>query len=213
MTTALIAGATGLVGGQILRQLVGSSTYHRVTVVTRRTVDVPSGPAQIDQFLIDFSSLSDHADRLVADHVFCALGTTIRKAGSRERFREVDYGYALTLAQLTRRNGTTHFSLISAQGANSRSRIFYSRIKGEVERDVAALEWPSLTILRPAVIGGARREVRPAERIGQLLLRWAPKSFRTIPARVIAAAAVRSAEQRSPGVRILESRDIWDMGS
>ena len=122
--TAILAGATGLVGGECLRQLLDDPRYGRVVVVTRRDVGAAAQHDKVRQVVVEFEQLGEKRTRLRADHVFCALGTTIRKAGSQERFRQVDYEYPLRLAQLTLRNGARHFSLVSALGA-SRSSLFF----------------------------------------------------------------------------------------
>ncbi len=142
--------------------------------------------------------------------MFCALGTTIRKAGSKAKFREVDFEYPLRLAQITRMNGAGHFSIVSALGASKSSPFFYSRVKGEVEQGLQGMEWPSLAIFRPSVIAGERAESRPLERLGEHLLRFAPATWRPVAASDIAAAMVATALKCPPGVAVIESRDIAD---
>ena len=146
--------------------------------------------------------------QLRGDHVFCALGTTIRKAGSQQRFREVDYEYPLRLAQLTHRSGARHFSVVSALGASRSSPFFYSRVKGEMEEGLRQMGWPSLAILRPSVIAGERAESRPLERVSEHLLRFAPATWRPVPARDIAGAMIAVALREPPGVTVIESRGI-----
>ena len=206
--TAILAGATGLVGGECLRRLLASPRYERVIVVTRRELtDVPA-ERKLRQVVTEFENLGEVRERLRADHVYCALGTTIRKAGSQERFRAVDYEYPLRLAQLTRKNGARHFSIVSALGASRSSPFFYSRVKGETEEGLQQLGWPSLAIVRPSVIAGDRAEARPLERLSEHLLRFAPATWRPVPAGDIAAAMVVLALRERPGVTVLESREI-----
>jgi len=206
--TAILAGATGLVGGECLRRLLASPRYERVVVVTRRKLaDVPAD-RKLRQVVTEFENLGEVRDRLRGDHVFCALGTTIRKAGSQERFRAVDYEYPLRLAQLTRKNGARHFSIVSALGASRTSPFFYSRVKGEMEEGLQQLGWPSLAIVRPSVIAGDRAESRPLERLSEHLLRFAPATWRPVPAGDIAAAMIVLALRERPGVTVLESREI-----
>jgi len=206
--TAILAGATGLVGGECLRRLLASPRYERVVVVTRRKLaDVPAD-RKLRQVVTEFENLGEVRDRLRGDHVFCALGTTIRKAGSQERFRAVDYEYPLRLAQLTRKNGARHFSIVSALGASRTSPFFYSRVKGEMEEGLQQLGWPSLAIVRPSVIAGDRAESRPLERLSEHLLRFAPATWRPVPAGDIAAAMIVMALRERPGVTVLESREI-----
>ena len=208
LLTAILAGATGLVGGECLRRLLASPRYERVVVVTRRKLaDVPAD-RKLRQVVTEFENLGEVRDRLRGDHVFCALGTTIRKAGSQERFRAVDYEYPLRLAQLTRKNGARHFSIVSALGASRTSPFFYSRVKGEMEEGLQQLGWPSLAIVRPSVIAGDRAESRPLERLSEHLLRFAPATWRPVPAGDIAAAMIVMALRERPGVTVLESREI-----
>ena len=163
--------------------------------------------------MTDFKALDGERDRLLADHVFCALGTTMRKAGSRAAFREVDLEYPLRLAQLTRAGGARHFSLVSAVGADRHSAFYYSRVKGELEEELTAMDWPSLAIFRPSVIEGERGESRPLERLSSRLLRLAPPAWQPVAAADIAAAMVSVALEPPPGVTIVESRNIREMGT
>jgi len=205
---ALLAGATGLVGGECLRRLLAHPAWTSLVVLTRREVGVERMSPKLRQVLTDFAALEDHRDELVADHVFCALGTTMRKAGSRAAFREVDLEYPLRLARLTRANGARHFSLVSAVGADRRSAFYYSRVKGELEEALMEMDWPSLAIFRPSVIEGKRSEVRPLERLSGSLLRLAPLAWRPVAAADIASAMVAVALESPPGVTIVESRSI-----
>lgn len=208
MATALLAGASGLVGGECLKLLCDDPRYTNVRVATRRDLGDHVSHPKVEQVVVDFDDLDALSDMLRSDHVFCTLGTTIRKAGSQERFRIVDYGYPLALARLTAVNGATHFSLVSSLGANPNSRFFYSRVKGDLEQALADLALPSLAIFRPSVIAGERGESRPFERLAERLLTLAPRSIRPVPATEIAAAMVTVAAEEPPGVTIVLSRDI-----
>jgi uncharacterized protein YbjT (DUF2867 family) len=209
MPTALILGSTGLVGRHLVDVLRAEPRYEHITVVTRRASEAFDRDAKTTQVVVDFARLADYADRLAADHVFCALGTTMRTAGSKERFRDVDYAYPVEAGRVTLANGAKHFSLVSSLGANAQSRTFYSRVKGETEEAIRSQGWPSLVIVRPSIIGGEREERRPGERLGQVIFRLLPKSLRTIPARVIALAMVELAKSEPPGVKLVPSRDLW----
>ena len=206
--TAVLAGATGLVGGECLRQLLASPRYGRVIVVTRRKIEPGLRHDKLREVVVEFASFGDVKSQLRGDHVFCALGTTIRKAGSQQRFREVDYEYPLRLAQLTLRNGARHFSVVSALGASRSAPFFYSRVKGEMEEGLGQMGWASLAILRPSLIAGERAESRPLERVSEHLLRFAPATWRPVAARDIAAAMIATALQEPPGVNVIESRKI-----
>jgi uncharacterized protein YbjT (DUF2867 family) len=207
--TALLAGATGLVGGELLRQLASDPAWTRVTVLTRRELGSAVQGARFRQVVLgDFGQLESVAQSLAADHVFCALGTTIARAGSQDRFREVDYEYPRRLAAIALARGARHFSLVSSLGASPRSPFFYSRVKGELEQSLRSMRWPSLCIVRPSVIAGDRAETRPMERVAGRMLRFAPRTWRPVAAADIAAAMVRGALAETAGVTIIESRDI-----
>jgi uncharacterized protein YbjT (DUF2867 family) len=205
MPSALVVGATGLVGGQITELLAAREEYDRVTVAVRRPLE--ASYVGIDQRLVDFGRIEVHEADLVGDHVFCALGTTRRDAGSRARFREVDLHYPRRIAEIARRNGARHFCLISAIGASARSPFFYNRVKAEAEAAVRAAGYPSGAILRPSILGG-QREGRPLERVARSVMRLAPPRWRTIEAHDVALAAVRVARSEKPGWRVLESDQI-----
>jgi uncharacterized protein YbjT (DUF2867 family) len=206
--TALLAGASGLVGGEILRHLLDEKAYSTVVVVTRRDLGAVAKHRKLRQVVCDFARLEAVGDALRADHVFCALGTTIAKAGSQAKFREVDFDLPRRLAEVTLGAGARHFSLVSALGADRRSPFFYSRVKGELEEALRAMRWPSLCIVRPSLIAGDRAESRPLERLAEHALRFAPRTWRPVQARQIAAAMMATALRSPPGVTVIESRDI-----
>jgi uncharacterized protein YbjT (DUF2867 family) len=210
--TALIAGATGLVGGECLRRLLAHPAWSSVVVLTRRAV-AAAGPAtpKLRQVVTEFVALDDRREELVAEHIFCALGTTMRKAGSRDAFRTVDLEYPLELARLTRANGARHFSLVSAVGADRHSAFYYSRVKGELEYELRRMDWPSLAIFRPSLIAGDRIESRPLERVASHLLGLAPAAWRPVAAVDIAAAMIAVALDSPTGVTVVESRQIAEL--
>ena len=164
MKSALIAGATGLIGGHVLRRLLAHPWYSRVEVLVRR--ELPIRDPKFTQRIVDFEQLEAGVPGIAPDEVFCCLGTTIRKAGSEEAFRRVDYDYPLALARLAQAAGAGKFMMVSALGADPKSSMFYSRVKGEVEQAVAAIGSPAASLLRPSLLLGSRAENRPAEKIG-----------------------------------------------
>jgi uncharacterized protein YbjT (DUF2867 family) len=206
--TALVAGASGLVGGEVLARLVRSDAYSRIIVLTRRNLGALAEQPKVRQVITGFDRLEAVRDQIGADHVFCALGTTIRKAGSQARFREVDHDYPVRLAKLALAQGARHFSVVSALGASRRSTFFYSRVKGEMEEALRGMKWPSLAIFRPSVIAGERKESRPLERLGEHLLRLAPATWRPVAASDIATAMVAVAIESPPGLTVVESSQI-----
>lgn len=205
--TALIVGATGLVGGECLRLFADSPTFARVVTLTRRPLR-GTPPAKVESHVIDFERLDAAAEHFRVSHIVCALGTTIKKAGSQARFRRVDHDYPLAAAQLGLRQGARHFLLVSALGANPQSRIFYNRVKGDVEEAIRALPYPSVTIVRPSLLMGEREETRLGEVIGKAFARFAPRRYRPVRARDVAASILRAAQDDAPGVSIIESKDL-----
>ena len=206
--TALIAGATGLVGGELLKQLLEGDRYHKVIVVTRRELGLRARHPKARQVLVDFAKLEQYAEDLRADHVFCTLGTTIAKAGSQAEFVKVDLEYPLRLARVALGEGATHYSIVTALGASTTSPFFYSRVKGSVEEELESMGWPSLALVRPSVIAGDRAERRPAEKLSQALLRYAPATWRSVPAAAIAACMLEVAGREPRGAARVESKAI-----
>lgn len=214
----LLVGATGLVGRHCLRLLLRDPGVSRVEVLTRRPLPAdlrpqPGGAAVIDERVIDFDRLERAPEEAFAvDQVICTLGTTIRKAGSRERFREIDLELPLAVARRARQAGAYHFLLVSAIGADSGSRIFYNRVKGELEEAVRSLGFRSLTLVRPSLLLGHRDEFRLGEEVAKTATRAVrpllPARLRPVHARDVAGCLVRLAAEDPPGERVVESRDI-----
>ena len=209
MTTLLLAGASGLVGQAALRQALGDARVRTVIAPSRRPLPAH---ARLHNPVVDFDALPADAAWWSADAVICTLGTTIRDAGSRAAFRKIDLDYPLTIARLAQRHGARAFALTSASGANPESRIFYSRIKGELERELAAMGFDSLTIVRPSLLGGERAQRRPAEYLGLKLLSALgpvlPRRYRVVPAEAVAGTMLRAALAARPGVAYVESEAI-----
>jgi uncharacterized protein YbjT (DUF2867 family) len=182
---ALVAGATGLVGREIVRLLSQAGTEVRALLRS----DYPVG-----------ENVAFHVDA-----AFCALGTTIRKAGSQEAFRRVDYDHPLAVARAARAGGASHFLLVSALGASARSRVFYNRVKGELEDALRGLGYPSLTIARPSILLGERAERRPGEELAKKIGWLAPSRWRPVHATQVAGALVDAARRAKPGIEILEN--------
>ncbi|QNH14464.1 NAD-dependent dehydratase [Xanthomonas sp. SI] len=206
----LLAGATGLVGSHVLAQLLAAPECSAVVAPTRRALDVVH--AKLDNPLVDFERLPVQAPWWQVDAAICALGTTMQQAGSREAFRRVDHAYPLAIARLARQHGATAFALNSAFGADPRSRLFYNRVKGELERDLQALGYPSLALVRPGLIGGERAQTRVAERAAAVVLGMLgpllPRRYRINPAARIAAALVDSALRPQAGCQVIGSERL-----
>jgi uncharacterized protein YbjT (DUF2867 family) len=209
MKTLMVAGATGLVGSHALRMALAHPQVAQVVAPTRRTL--PSHPRLINP-VVDFERLPEAADWWAVNAVVCTLGTTLKTAGSREAFYRVDHDLPLRVGQLALRQGAQAFAFNSALGADLRSRVFYSRTKGETERDLLALGYPSLTLVRPGLIGGERLEDRPRERmfvrLSEALRPVLPPRWRVVPAEAIARTLLQAALGATPGVRVVMSEDI-----
>jgi uncharacterized protein YbjT (DUF2867 family) len=203
----LLAGATGLVGREALDLFLEDPATERVTAITRRPLRHPPH-AKLQTRVVEFELLHEHHDLFRVSHIVCALGTTMRQAGTRHAFRRVDYYYPLTLARLGVAAGARHFLLVSALGADPRSRIFYYRVKGEIEAAVRALPFHSVTIVRPSLLDGEREEFRLGERVGLALGRFLPARYRPIAAHDVAAGLLRAAVEDAPGVRVIESPEL-----
>lgn len=212
--TALVAGGTGLVGGLVVRLLLEDRKYERVTALGRR--ELPLTHRKLVQQVVDFDQLAAHAAFPRVHDVFCCLGTTLRKAGSRDAFRRVDCEYVSQLARVAARHRAAQFLLVSSLGADPRSRVFYNRVKGEAEEAVRRAAFDGIHLFRPSLLVGMRSERRPGERTAIILSRaiaWAMvgplRTYRPIPAARVAGAMVRVAAAGARGTHVYESGEIW----
>jgi uncharacterized protein YbjT (DUF2867 family) len=205
---AVVAGATGLVGRALVRQLAADRTWREVRALTRRDLPAEMAGPTVVPIRIDYARLDPPPPWAAADHVFCALGTTRRQAGSAEAFRRVDLDYPVALARAALARGARHFLLVSAVGASPNSRFFYNRVKGEVEAAISALGFRSVTIARPSLLLGNRGTFRWAEQVGKLAGLLAPPRYRPLAAGRVAAALIAAAKEGAPGIRILENREL-----
>lgn len=205
--TALLAGATGAVGRQLLSQLLADKRYSQIHVLTRRPIAATEARLQVHE--IDFEKLDQHAALFDVDDVFCCLGTTIKQARSKAAFRRVDHDYVVSMAQLASEAGARSFLMISAVGADPRSLFFYSRVKGETEQDVAACGPDSIHILRPSLLMGERSEHRTGEEFSKRimpvfspLMGGALSKYRPVHVSAVASKLLTLAAQTQPGVHI-----------
>lgn len=208
----LLAGATGLVGRELLRQLLADPTVCEVRALTRRPVssaallgeDVAgSHDTRLRICEVDFDRLDQHVHLFDVDWVCCAMGTTRRKAGSRAAFHRVDFAYPLQVAQLARVYGAHQLLLVSALGANATSRVFYNRVKGELEEAVAALGYDSVCVAQPSLLAGERGEFRLAERLGLGLAFLMSERYKPVQAAQVAAGLLSAARDERPGWHVL----------
>ena len=209
---AMVAGATGLVGQEILAALLADKTYSAVHCVGRRTLDQKH--PKLHCHVVDFADLPSDLPRV--DDCFIALGTTIKVAGSQEAFRAIDLKAVEALALAVKALGATKLGVVSAMGANSQSSVFYNRIKGEMEVSLARMGFKSLVIARPSLIDGDRTALnqpgRAGEGLGLMLTRklgpLLPSNYRAIAAKDVAHALIRSVKAGTPGVVTLLSGEM-----
>ncbi|CAN5228545.1 hypothetical protein BH11PSE11_BH11PSE11_24910 [soil metagenome] len=208
--TACIVGATGLVGTELLALLCQDSHISHVHVMTRRALApklLEENP-KLTAHVLDFDRMQE-LQWPQCDLLFSCLGTTIRIAGSQEAFRRVDFDYVVDSARQAHHAGATSLLVVSAMGADQHSRVFYNRVKGEMEAAVASLGFDTVLIFRPSLISGERLQRRFVERVFQALLTifnpLLPRKYRSVPARAIANCMLTTAKEAHRGTVIFES--------
>lgn len=211
--TALLAGATGLVGRALLPLLLNHPGYGRVHALLRRAAAGIEAHPKLELHPADFT----HLVRLPAiDDVYVALGTTIKVAGSEAAFRQVDFDFVLETARAARAAGATRLAVVSALGADAHSRVFYNRVKGEMEEAVAALGYTSVSIARPSLLRGNRAALGQPARTGEVwalrllgpVLGLVPRGVRPIAAQDVAAALLAATLAGRPGTQVLDSAQM-----
>jgi uncharacterized protein YbjT (DUF2867 family) len=215
MATALIAGATGLVGSRLLEFLLQSEDYSEVVALSRKPIPIAIGTHASPRFInrvVDFDHLDRHAPELKAEDVYCCLGTTIRQAGSQTAFRKVDFDYPVALAKITRRQGAVQFLLVTAMGSSKTSAIFYNRVKGEVEDAITEVEFPIYHIFRPSMLLGDRKEKRAGELVGKMVMQaldfLLPANVKAIDSDRVACAMMTIAQHHREGTHIHSSGEL-----
>jgi uncharacterized protein YbjT (DUF2867 family) len=213
MKTALLAGATGLIGSQLLALLLASERYTNVIVVGRRAL--PLQHSKLRQVVTELDRLDSVRQQLAADDVYCCLGTTMAQAGSKEAFFKVDFQYVVTLAALTAGHGAAQFLVVSSMGADASSRFYYNQVKGEMEAAVQQAPFRAVHIFRPSLLLGERANPRLGERLGAVLLRGLRpvlrgplRPYRAVAGRAVARAMLRAAEENGGGVKVHDSEEI-----
>ena len=207
---ALVIGATGAVGKDLVEQLLKDDTFDRVDIFVRREVKIPS--AKLVSHIVDFDHLESWASHLAGDVLFSCLGTTIKAAGSQDAQWKVDYTYQLEAAKAARAGGVRKLVLVSSVGANAKSKIFYARMKGQLDEDVAKLGFPGCFILRPPSLIRKGSD-RFGEKAGVAILKGLNaigllRSWKPMPTEEVAAAMIRLAKSESQGLHIFESQEI-----
>jgi len=213
--TALLAGATGLIGRELAAAWVGPGELH---LLVRRPMPTAGKVPPLQRVhVVDYAALPSLPP---AEEAYCCLGTTIKVAGSQAAFRAVDFDAVLAFARAARQAGVRRFAVVSALGASPGSATFYNRVKGEMEQALAGLGFASLVIVRPSLLAGNRARLgqppRPGERLALALSAplspLIPKAWRPISAATVARAMRRTLAEARPGVRIVESAELQDIG-
>jgi uncharacterized protein YbjT (DUF2867 family) len=212
----LLAGGTGLIGHQLMQLLLSVKPRPALHVLVRRPPEAVD--ARVRWLQVNYGRLPALP---AAAEAYCCLGTTLAQAGSQAAFRAVDFDAVLAFAQAARKAGVSRFGVVSALGASTRSATFYNRVKGEMEAAVGALGFASVVIARPSLLAGDRAALGQPLRGGeQLALRLTtpiaaliPKRVRPIQAHTVACGMMRALRQQQPGVRIVESAELQDLGA
>jgi uncharacterized protein YbjT (DUF2867 family) len=215
LRTALVAGATGLIGQALLAQLLAGDRYGRVVVIARRplTTALARDP-RLSVRIGDSAALA--GEEPGADDVFIALGTTIKVAGSEAAFRAIDFDLVVAIARAARAAGARRLGVVSALGADATSLVFYNRVKGEMEAAVRSLGYQSVVIARPSLLIGDRAALGQPTRRGEVwaarllgpVLSWVPAAMRPIDAAAVATALIAAVAEGAPGLRLLSSAEM-----
>ena len=214
--TALLAGATGLIGREVTRHWTGPGPLHLLVRKARPSTRVAA--PLLREHEVDFAALPPLP---TADLAFCCLGTTIQVAGSQTAFRAVDFDAVLNFARAAQRAGVRRFGVVSALGASARSASFYNRVKGEMEAELARLGFASLVIARPSLLAGDRASLNQPQRLGERLALavaaplapFIPKAWRPIEAATVARALLRAVSAGAAGVQVLGSAALQELGA
>ena len=213
--TAIILGASGLTGQQLLKQLTIDERYSTIKLFSRKKTENTS--SKVIEKTGDILALENFKEDFTADEVFVCIGTTAKKTPDKTMYKNIDFGIPATAAKLAKENHIPTFIVVSAMGANAKSSIFYNKTKGEMEQAVLSEKIPNTYILRPSIIGGNRNENRPMEKIGQAIFKLLQplmvgklKKYRIIEAENIAKAMLHLANEK-PEIHIIESDKIQEL--
>jgi uncharacterized protein YbjT (DUF2867 family) len=208
MKTAIVLGATGLIGKKVTEYLLKNDSYSTVIILVRKPLNI--NHPKLKQHIFNYDAIDNTL--LKGDDLFCCLGTTIKTAGSKEAFRKVDLDYVVNVAKASKGNGINHFAVISAMGANKNSTVFYNQIKGEMEESIKAVGFNSTYIIRPSLLLGDRKEFRFGELIGKFFMITLsfliPKKYRAIYDVQVALATIHFMNHTEHGFFVKENDEL-----
>lgn len=211
--TANVIGATGLTGKQLVQLLLENENFEKVRILVRRSTGLKH--PKLEEHIVDFSNTGAWENLLTGDVLFSALGTTLKQAGSKEKQYEVDFTYNLNFAQKAKANGIENYVLVSSIGANAKSSIFYTRIKGELDDTVSRLGFKNLVILRPSSLTGERDENRWMEKlsipIARFVTKFVLKKYRPISGKTVAQAMINAVLNPNPAKTIWEANEVFEL--
>lgn len=214
MKTALVIGATGLVGKQLIRQLLTDQRFNKVIVFGRRALGIAD--AKLEEHLINFDAPEEWQHLVKGDVFFSTLGTTLKQAGGQNAQYKVDYYYQYKFAEVAAQNGVPTYVLVSSSGASPDSVIFYSRMKGQLEEDVKKLGFKSIHIIQPGLLHGDREDSRFGEELAYKVMHFLDKmgvagKYRPYEDRVVAQAMINAAAGAQPGVHTYTLNDVFKL--
>jgi len=216
MKTAIIVGASGLIGKTLVRKLLEDSRYNSVKVFVRGSINIST--SKLVEHIVDFDKITDWKNKITGDELYSAMGTTIKKAGSKEAQYKIDVTYQYEFAKAAAENGVKSYFLVSSSGANTKSKLFYMKIKGELEENVKLLPFKKIRIFRPSLLLGERSEKRFGEKAAERLLKIVVPLFpflknqRPIEGEKVARAMIGSAnETDSERIKIFEPLEIFSV--
>ncbi|MHC8948732.1 NAD-dependent epimerase/dehydratase family protein [Sphingobacterium hungaricum] len=215
-TAALVLGASGMIGLQVVQQLLDNPTYHKVYAVSRKKIALEH--PKLEQLLADFDSIDALIENLQVDHLYSCLGSTQKKTPDKADYYQIDHDYPVKVASILKDNGCQVIALVSSMGADEHSKNFYLRMKGETERDLIKVGIPSTLLFRPSLLIGERNENRLAEDIfsflfkGINLLLWGPlKNYKSIQGKDVASAMIHASLKNPQGVHIYKTSTIKEL--
>ena len=218
MKTALIIGSTGLIGSELLNLLLDSNDYLKVITFVKRDTGIKH--PKLTQHIIDFDKPETYKDLVVGDDFFCTIGTTIKKAGSKEAFRKVDFEYPRQFASFALQNKVKQFLIISSLSADAKSGNFYLKTKGEIQDFLKDCSFENVAVLQPSLLLGNRTEFRLGEKVGAFFMKTFSflflgnlKKYKPIEGKTVAKAFFKIAQTNNKGFKIYESDVIQEIGS